>query len=158
MVCASSTTVMGSTMDEMTPSADWAKAMRERFSSDLIRLNTAGDLTADESACLQQVAGDTAQNVYSLMISAPEAPLADLSGYFVITPGDNKRQRIFLFSPVSGIEVFANSPALRQALEQRLADPVARIKLLHFVPAEIGQGQAAHAAFDRSAQLGQFHQ
>ena len=124
-------------MDEVMPSADWAKAMRERFSNDFVRLNTAGELTADESACLQQVLGATPQNVFSLMMSAPNAPLADLAGHFVITQGDNKRERIFLFSPVSGIEVFSTSPALRLALEQRLAEPASRMMLLHFVPIEV---------------------
>lgn len=146
MVCASSMTPMGYTMDEVMPSADWATAMRERFSDDFLRLNTAGELTVDESACLQQAAGETPQNVYRLMISAPEAPMAELAGYFVITQGDNKRQRIFFFSPVSGIEVFASSPALRQALEQRLADPVARMKLLHFVPVEVRASLASAQA------------
>lgn len=133
-------------MSERSPSEDWADELQTQFSKNLADLVAAGKVTEPERACLQQVLSETPEGVSHLMIAGQGGPVAHLAGYFLVAQEDNKRLRTFLFSPVFGIEIFPHGPALRAALEQRLADPVERSALLHFVPIEVRSSLAAGAA------------
>ena len=124
-------------MDDVTPTDDWAAVLQERFLSDLVQAEGSAQLTAGERACLQQVMELQPGEVHRLMIAAEGGPAADLAGFFIVLQANNKALSAFMFSPVAGLEKFANAPALRAALEQRLATPALREDILRFLPIEV---------------------
>lgn len=124
-------------MDDATPTDDWAAVLQERFLSDLARVEASEQLTPGERACLQEVMELQPREVHRLMIAAQGGPAADLAGFFIVLQANNKALSVFMFLPVAGLEKFANAPALRAALEQRLAAPALREDILRFVPIEV---------------------
>ena len=124
-------------MNEITPDDDWARAMQAGFSRDLARLDAAGELTAAERICLQQVLQEPPRDVYRLRVAAVDGPLAELAGYFLVTLTDSPLSGGFLYSPVAGLEKVARAGGLPVILKARLADPLLREDLLRFVPIEV---------------------
>ena len=124
-------------MDEVTPDDDWARAMQAGFSKDLARLDAAGELTAAERVCLQQVLQEPPRDVYRLRVAAADGPVAELAGYFLVTLTDSPLSGGFLYSPVAGLEKVARAGGLLVILKARLADPLLREDLLRFVPIEV---------------------
>ena len=124
-------------MNEITPDDDWARAMQAGFSRDLARFDAAGELTAAERICLQQVLQEPPRDVYRLRVAAVDGPLAELAGYFLVTLTDSPLSGGFLYSPVAGLEKVARAGGLLVILKARLADPLLREDLLRFVPIEV---------------------
>ena len=124
-------------MDEVTPGDDWARAMQTGFSSDLARLEAAGELTVPELAGLQQVLHEQPKDVYRLRMTAEDGPTAELAGYFLVTLSDSPLSSGFMYSPVAGLERVVRAGALLATFKARLADPLLREDLLRFVPIEV---------------------
>ena len=124
------------TDDQLEPD-DWLAAMQTGYLDNLARLDAAGQLTAQEFICLQQVIAVQPQHVYALELGADNAPAADLAGHFIVTRADSNPPGAFLYSPLGGLERIANSTALRTTLKRRLADPLVRDTLLRFMPIEV---------------------
>lgn len=131
-------------MDDETPSGDWVEGMRDGFFSDLSQWRESGHLTEEESSWLTSALLETQgiPPVHRLLIGEAGEPLADLAGYFVVTPGSSAMST-FMYSPVAGLEIFATQLELSNALGQRLLNPLLREDLLRFVPIENRLGLAS---------------